>query len=400
MYENEARTAHGLMSGIIDRYGPRLPGSQAGREAADELAAAAKPHADEVHTEDFAVYPNAFLGFIRLMLVLYVASVAALPFAPWISAAALAVGAAVLVFDFFLYRGYTDRFYRRAAGRNVWATLEPTGPVERQLIVSGHHDSARIFNFYVDRPELYGRRLYSGMGAYFAFLIAAVILAIVAPGFAVRAGAAVAFAAAFALAAPLWNFASKEGTPGAGDNLAASVAALELLKGFKARRDAGEGLRSTRVIFASFDAEEAGLRGARAWAKARGDALTAVPTWNYNMDCIYSAKDARFLSRDLNGSVALDDRTARACAELAKEAGVDAPVEPIAFLTGGTDAAELARKGVRATTLIAMTWSNADRSPAYHTPADTPDAVGLDALELAIRVGFGLAARIDEGRLD
>jgi len=53
-----------------------------------------------------------------------------------------------------------------------------------------------------------------------------------------------------------------------------------------------------------------------------------------------------------------------------------------------------------ATTLIAMTWSNADRSPAYHTPADTPDAVGLDALELAIRVGVGLAARIDEGKLD
>ncbi|NLX44395.1 MAG: M28 family peptidase [Treponema sp.] len=66
---------------------------------------------------------------------------------------------------------------------------------------------------------------------------------------------------------PLWGFASDEGSPGAGDNMAASAIALEIFKEFAERRAAGAGLKRTRLAFASFDAEEAGLRGARVFAR-------------------------------------------------------------------------------------------------------------------------------------
>lgn len=400
MHENEARRARELTRDLIERHGPRLAGSPACLAAADELADLAAARADRVEKEDFAVRPGAFLGFIKVMVVLYVLSCLALPFAPWASAAGLSLGAAVLVLEFFLYKELIDPAYPRKTGRNVTAVLEPRGEAKRQVVVSGHHDSARVFLFYVNRPELYSARLYGGMGAYFAFLAAALLLAALGAPRPLLVGASALFAALLVLVAPLWRFALAEGTPGAGDNLAASAAALEILGHFRARRDEGKGLESTRLVFASFDAEEAGLRGARAWAKARSAELASTPTFVYNMDCMYEAKDARFLVRDLNGSVGLDARTAEACAEAARRRGVAAPVEPIAFLTGGTDAAELAKRGARATTFIGMRWSNEARGSGYHTPGDTVEAVSPEVLELAIGVGVELVERLDSGELD
>ncbi|HRY81576.1 MAG TPA: M28 family peptidase, partial [Spirochaetia bacterium] len=285
-------------------------------------------------------------------------------------------------------------------GRNVTAVLEPAGPAKRQLIVSGHHDSARVFNFYIDKPEKYSLRVYGGIGSFAVLWIVSLAVAVLAPGPWVRAAVTISFCLDFLLVAPLWNFAGSEGTPGAGDNLAASAIALELLREFRTRRDAGRGLVGTRLLFVSFDAEEAGLRGARAWAKAHAAEIAGLPTWHYNMDCVYKAADARFLTSDINGSVKLSVPLAEACAAAAREAGVPAAVEPIAFLTGGTDAAETAKAGARATTLIAMKWSNEERSGGYHTPKDDLSAVEPAAVELALAVGVRLADRLDAGDLD
>lgn len=404
MYEDRAKAAHDMMRGIVERYGPRLPGSEASLKAAAALEAAAALAGDQAGSETFTLHPGAFLGYIRVMVAFYAAAVIALPFLPWLSAGFLALGVAALVLEFFLYKEALDPFYKAALGKNVWASLEPTGPVKRQLVVSGHHDSAHIFNFFVDRPELYARRLYSGMGSYFGFLVLALGLAIAgsftALPLAIGVAATALAALSFAFVAPLWRFAAKEGTPGAGDNLAASTVALEILRELRARRDAGTGLSSTRVVFASFDAEEAGLRGARDWAGRRTAEFAALPTYNYNMDCLYTAKDAFLMTTDINGSVRLDEPLAAACASLAKEAGVEARLSPIAFLAGGTDAAETQKAGARSTTLMAMPWTNDARCQAYHTPGDVPEAVGLDALTLGITVGVRLAERLDEGALD
>lgn len=384
-----------LTKRLIERHGPRLAGSEASRLCADELAREANSVADSVVSADFAVRPGAFLGFIRLLVVLYALGVIALPFAASASAFLSSVGIAVLVLEFFLYREPLDPFFPRRVGRNVHAVLEPSGRAERQLIVSGHHDSARVFNFYIDRPERYAARVYGGMGSFGAFWLASLSLAALGAGQPARIVASVLFAVGFALVAPLWRFAGKDGTPGAGDNLVASAVALEIVREFRARRDSGAGLTRTRLVFVSFDAEEAGLRGARAWVRANRRLLAELPTWHYNMDCVYSADHARFLTSDVNGSVKLDEGLSRRCAAAAEAGGFAAEVEPIAFMTGGTDAAETAKAGVRATTLIAMPWSNDERSAAYHTPGDTIEAVSPRAVELALTVGVRIAEGLD-----
>ena len=206
---------------------------------------------------------------------------------------------------------------------------------------------------------------------------------------------AVSFLALLPLVLPLWNFAADEGTPGAGDNLVASMIALEILSEFAQRRENGKGLSHTRVVFASFDAEEAGLRGARAFARGRRSEFASLPSYGYNMDCIYDLSNMSILETDLNGSVRLDADATERLAELAAEEGLPAKTLPIAFLTGGTDAAELAAAGAHATSLIAMRWSNDARSSAYHTPQDTIDSVDPAAVEALIRLGVRFVESLD-----
>jgi len=191
----------------------------------------------------------------------------------------------------------------------------------------------------------------------------------------------------FLLVLPLWRFASEEGTPGAGDNLASSLAALEMARVFSARRNSGQGLKRTRVIFVSFDAEEAGLRGARAYAEAHRGDFKALPTYAFNMDCVYTREKFRLLLTDINGTVKLDEAATRHLIEVGKERDLSITTAPIVFLTGGTDAGELAKAGVRTVSLMGMDWSNSARSSVYHTPGDRVEAIEPVAVMAAIDLG-------------
>ena len=396
MYLDRAKNAMEFTAKIIDAYGPRLAGSEACHKAAKAILNKAERVCDKAAIETFKVHPGAFLGFIKVLVVAYAIDAVALAFVPAVSIVLGAASIAVLVFGFILYREVLDPFFPALEGRNVIGVLEPEGEVERQVILSGHHDSARIFNFYIDRPELYSRRIYGGIGSVVALWIVSILVALVS-GLALgtapigidllRAISAAAFLGLFPFVLHLWFFTSDKGTPGAGDNLVASALALEIVAEFAQRREEGKGLAHTRLVFASFDAEEAGLRGARAFARRRRQEFASLPSYGYNMDCVYNLSDLSMLISDLNGSVKLDAEATARLAKLAVAEDLPSTTKPIAFLTGGTDAAELAAAGVHATSLIAMRWGNDARSSAYHTPRDTIDSVDPAAVEGLIRLG-------------
>jgi Zn-dependent M28 family amino/carboxypeptidase len=184
----------------------------------------------------------------------------------------------------------------------------------------------------------------------------------------------------------MWFFASKKGTPGAGDNLIASSIALSLGNYFREIRETDQGLEHTRLIIASFDAEEEGLRGARAFAKKHEEHFKNVKTYMINMDCLYDEKELFFLTSDLNNFVKLDDDLAQELMAISETLGIKTKTQPLAFLTGGTDAAELAKKGVHATTIIGMPWTNASRSNVYHTPKDTLEHVSPKVVSDTIQI--------------
>jgi len=404
MFEKAARSALEFTAGTIRDYGPRLTGTDACKKAAARLADTAGTSCDSVRLESFAVHPGAFLGFIKVLVVFYAAAAAGLSFLPVFSALITSLGMVILVFGFFLYKPLLDPFFPKKEGLNVIGTLEPSGDVKRQLVISGHHDSARIFNFYVDKPELYSRRIYGGIGSVIVQWLVSVILAIVSSPLTGRALAGFdtgrvvlggLFFAILPLVLPLWKFASEKGTPGAGDNLISSAIGLEIALEFRRRRDSGSGLKNTRIIFASFDAEEAGLRGAKAFARDRMKEFSSLPTYAFNMDCIYMLDDIHLLETDLNGSVRMDAEATELLCSAAREENLPDKKEPIAFLTGGTDAAELAEAGARAVSILAMKWGNDARASAYHTPADTVESIEPAAVEAVIRLGVRFAEKLD-----
>ena len=193
----------------------------------------------------------------------------------------------------------------------------------------------------------------------------------------------------------LWFFASKKATPGAGDNLVASVMALESLREIANNKKEGKGLKHTRVIAISFDAEEEGLRGAYAYAKKHKSELQSIPTSMYNIDCPYFLENLFFLTTDINGSVKLSDDLAEKCRITAENLGYKTEVKPIEFLTGGTDAAELAKIGVAATTMLAMPWGNSERASYYHTPEDTIDHVEKEVVRAGLEIFFNVIFKED-----
>jgi hypothetical protein len=385
---------------IIDKFGPRAAGSPESRGCTDALAAAVGPFADSLNTEDFTFSPGAFLGWIRILVAAYTLALGCMWMGWYLVSSLLLLGAVVLlVFQFFLYKEVLDPLYPKFEGRNVLASLEPEGEVRGELMISGHHDSARIFNFLVHQPKLYALRVNGGIGSLLALTLMNIILLIIS-----LAGINISWAwipamvltVLLVLILQLWFFASKTHTPGAGDNLVSSVTAIEYLKICTAAKKSGEGFKHLRITAVSWDAEEAGLRGSRAWRKSREADPLQYPVWNLNLECLYDDKALFMMTSDINGSVQLSHSLAERCARLLTDiTDRDIQKKPIGFLAGGTDAGETAKAGVEATTLMGMSFSIDALSSVYHTPKDTIDAVSVEAVEAALTLADALAKELD-----
>jgi hypothetical protein len=368
-------------STIIDQIGPRLAGTSASLNAADMLATEMETFAGSVEKEHFILHKGAFLGWIRILVSCYALGVIFLWVdLPLVTMILLVLSLVILVVQFFLYQPLIDRFYPKKTGCNVIASIEPEGDVQSQIIVSGHHDSARIFNFFIHQPKLYNLRVTGGIALVIVLFVVSILQLFAIPS-TLTLILNIVVSLGFLLTGQMWFFASSKGTPGAGDNLIASTLALEIGRHYSQNK-----LQHTRIIVASFDAEEEGLRGARAYAKAHMEELQNVPTTLLNVDCPYFLDELFFLTSDINGSVKLSTELAEELLAIATTKGYTAKHQPIAFLTGGTDAGELAKVGVKATTLMAMPWTNNERASVYHTPNDTVDAIEPETIDATIDI--------------
>jgi len=388
-----ARDALDLTQEIIDCCGPRLTGSDACRRAATMLGERLHPLCDHVAVEPFDVRPGAFLGFMRVTGTCYLAGTAfalasmALPAALFFSA-----GAFVTIVQFLLYRELLDPLFPRRVGYNVVGILEPAGEAIRQLIFAGHHDSAYVFNLLCSLPRLYRLRLVGAFVAVFSMLVVAWLS--VALARREMRPAVVVFDCAMGVLflAPMWFFHGDEGTPGAGDNLIASSMLVSIARALFG----GEApLRGTRIILFSSDAEESGLRGARAFVRRHESELRRLPTTLFNADSIYRSDCIQFLCSDLNGLVRLDRTLAERCVEIARKLGIPSRTFGMYPGAGATDAAEFARIGVNSTTLLALPTDIESANLVYHTPDDVVANIEPAAVEACLAIALGLAREMD-----
>lgn len=164
--------------------------------------------------------------------------------------------------------------------------------------------------------------------------------------------------------------------------------AIALGRHFAHLKQEKKSLKHTRLWLVSFDAEEEGLRGARAFARKHQEMFKKHPAYLLNADCLYDEKELFFLTSDLNDTVPLDVTLVNDLVDIAESLHVKTKTQKLAFLTGGTDAAELAKIGIRATTLIGMPWTNSNRSAVYHTPKDTLEHVSQKVVEDTLSIFY------------
>jgi len=277
-------------------------------------------------------------------------------------------------------------------GQNILGFIEPTADVKQQIIISGHHDSAHIFTYLDKDPEKFPQKMLLANATSFLITIIALLLWIGQQLGFYSIIAIYIFATVFTLLGysigQLWFFYDRKGTPGAGDNMISTALAMEVGRYFAEQKEEDKGLEHTRVVVASWDAEEAGLRGSRAYVKDFLSELKEVKTYNLNLECMYDHREMGLLTSDLNSFVTLSEPMVDDCIAISESLNYAIKKVPFPFLAGGTDAAEFAKAGIEATTLAGMHWSNKHGKPAYHTSRDTIDVVDKVAVSMGIELGI------------
>jgi hypothetical protein len=400
------------ITNVIKKYGPRESGNENCYAAQKHLKKELDLFCDETRFEPYKLAPKAFLNFTKFVPVIICLAVtvcAVLVFnciidfflAQCIVCGAVFFGLFITFMEFLLYKRFLDPLYKKVEGHNLYAVRKPRGEVKRRIIISGHIDGAYEWrHIYYSRPKLniMAPLMYlTILTAVLSFVIS--VIAIIANF--VNMGAFGDFMAQYSY---LFHFLTalfmvtlflfidfSTISPGANDNLTGTYTAVAALRMLDM---AGVELENTEVCAMITDGEEAGLRGAKQWAKdhhdeyVNGDVETAIL-------CVDTMADLEYLnvySRDMTGTVKNSKEFSNLVLEAAKEAGHDG-LKLASVFFGSSDAAAYSQAGITATCLAAM-----DPAPAlyYHNRRDTADALVPKAIKTGFEIVLSTIFKFDE----
>ncbi len=402
---------------LCKEVGPRPSGSEKELEAQQWMARDLETSCDEVKTESFRLAPAAFMGWVQLAVFCGVASAALLFLTRWnffegqgiiftAAAAALNIIAVIfVVFEFLFYKEALDVFLPKKESHNVIAVRKPSGEVKRRIIFSGHSDSALEWRFtYMGGPKLLLFSIIIGLGGLVIVTAFSVIGLIKAAGGAELYGdrlmgiigiIALCFVPFFLWCLFFYN--PKRPVEGANDNLTGCLCSMAVPR-YMADHDFR--FENTEVMVILTGSEEAGLRGAKAFAKAHGaeikaDAEKGIETVFVGLDTVRDYEFMSVYNKDMTGTVKNNPEVSLLLKKGAELAGYDIPYATVFF--GSSDAAAITQGGIKATCFAAM-----DPAPAryYHTRLDTADNMDLKTIEAGVGICLETAFLYDEKGLD
>lgn len=373
---------------VCKTFDKRGSGSEGEKQAQEYFAKHMESVSDEVAIEPFSLHPAAFYGWIIVSVLCMFAGILIYNFwMPIIALPLLIFSVSCIIFEFLMYKQYLDPFFPKKESRNVIARHKPTGEIKKRVIFSGHSDAAHEWTF----THLGGGTLLKiAAASALASPIIAAIITLIAVLFGnitsipesgtFKILGYIMFALFIPGVAVLFFNNWFRVVDGANDNLtgvAASMAMIRLLNDHDIR------FENTEVIAVLTGSEEAGLRGAKSFAKTHKEELSDpnVESVFIGLETLRDYDHMAIYSRDMTGTVQNDLRVCALVKEGAKRAGYDLPYESVFF--GSSDAAAISQAGFPATTLASM-----DPTPAryYHTRRDTADNLDKKTIQKALEI--------------
>jgi hypothetical protein len=149
---------YNLVQRIVDEVGPRMPCSLQEAEGANIIKAELEKSCDEVVLEPFECHPKAFLGWIKMVVIMTPISMILhllMQFASemiWliiftaISFVLVLLSLVIMWEEFFNYKEFIDVIFRKKSSQNVVGKFKSKGDIKKIIIFSSHIDSALQFN--------------------------------------------------------------------------------------------------------------------------------------------------------------------------------------------------------------------------------------------------------------
>ncbi len=375
------------ITSVIKNFGKRAPGAEGEKQAVEYMAEQCRRFGcDDIKIESFELHPSAFMGWIYITVTLVLiacaltiaASVAAISVAASVALYALSVifvtaGGVIMIGEFVLYRRLVDRLYPKKTSYNLTATKKPAGEIKRRILFNGHPDAACewTFNNIGGGVLFVGHVLISIVGLLYLVAVCICALAGVTEDVvATMAWTTVAFVPFWVCLYVLWN--EKQIVDGANDNLTGCYMGIAVLRALQAQ---GVELENTEVGVVISGAEEAGLRGAKAWCNAHVNDYKDCETIIVCYDTIHEGRFLQVNERDLNLTVAADKKAGDMFKSAADKLGITCNIGNVPL--GATDSAAFNQGGFKAVGITAM---NHNLQDYYHTRKDTVGNLDLQGL--------------------
>lgn len=402
--DEHSKFMRGIINKVIDEAGCRIPCSENEKKGAEIIAGELEKYCDEVDTETFTLSPNAFLGWIRLTIVLMFFSFLFYYLGGIVTSIILAIvfyalstvivisGITILWQEFFNYNEFIDRWFKKKQSQNVIGKIRGKGEVKRIIIYSGHVDSAIRFNLLQYFKYFYPIISLLGIFGFFAWTGASIInlilsifghFGVIDKFFKVFLYVIIPIMALLFFFLPVTK-KQQNTVPGAVDNLSAVSIIIAVAKYLKNNRDLIPANTEIRLI--AFGCEEAGLRGAYRYVEAHYDELSSKDTYVLNMDGIQDPEHLKIMDFEPTTRTQHSEEMSKIIKQAADECNVKVSVmgsDPmdklVSVISGGTDATAFSKAKIRATSIVGMDMIAAAKY--YHQTTDTVDKILPGALE-------------------